>query len=297
MHSGFTPAVAVKPDPVARQRVSASAHIGSKCRQPDGLVPERCVSAIAALDQQGSARIRLPRVSAGPLQAVLLNTAGGLTGDDEIHWSGMAGEGSHLRISTAACEKLYRTHGPAAVQKTSLEVGKGARIDWLPQETIVFDGSALKRTLHADVAADATILLVESIVLGRKAMQETVTHLDLHDRWRIHRDGQLLHAEDMRLQLMSAADARQQSMLHQFGAISTVLLVSPKPKESLERLLSQLQDRIPPSTLTFSAAASIMEHRLIVRLLADSSLTLRKFLIPCIEHLNEGLSIPQVWNV
>ncbi len=154
-----------------RQRVSAAGHVASKCLASD---VSACQFTIAALDQRGSACIRFPKNADAALQAVLLNTAGGLTGGDVIEWSATAGAGSRLIVSTAACEKLYRTHGPDATQRTRLLVENGARLDWLPQETIIFNGAALKRTLDVHVAADATALRVESTVLGRQAMHRWV---------------------------------------------------------------------------------------------------------------------------
>ncbi|NND89497.1 MAG: urease accessory protein UreD [Granulosicoccus sp.] len=292
-----------------RQRIRAAAHVAAK---RDGLAAPVSVfhaaqsvagatshSTLASLDQQGSARIRLPNWSGSALQAVLINTAGGLTGDDRIQWSGTAHAGSRLCISTAACEKLYRTHGPPARQDTRLRIESGARLDWLPQETIVFDGASLQRNLHAELDADATALFVESIVLGRQAMRESITRLSLHDRWRIVRDGSLLHAEELRLDFRQSHDARRQSRLHHYSALSTVVLVSPQPSEYLRLQASRLQNLISDSADDgkLCAAASVMDHRLIVRVLASNSRMLRNFLIPCIELLNDDVAIPQVWKV
>lgn len=231
------------------------------------------------------------------MQAVLINTAGGLTGDDDIRWSATAGEHSRLVISTAACEKLYRTHGPAARQSTRLTVESGARLDWLPQETIVFDGSSLQRHLEVDVAADATALIVESLVLGRHAMREAVNTLQLHDRWRVHRNGQLLHAEDLRLQFDDTRHAQRPSMLHHYGAVSTLVLVSPEPAESLQFKADQIRTLLPEESSSMLAACSVLQHRLVIRVVANNSQSLRNFLIPCIEQLSDKMSIPQVWNV
>lgn len=286
----------MNPGCAPRQRVSAAGHVASKAHCPEGDATDH-QSSIAALDQQGSARIRFPKTADSALQAVLLNTAGGLTGGDVIEWSATAGAGSRLIISTAACEKLYRTHGPEATQRTRLLVENGARLDWLPQETIIFNGASLKRTLDVHIAADATALLVESIVLGRQAMQESVDHLRLHDRWRVHRAGKLLHAEDLRLDIQDSRNARHMSMMHHYGALSTVVMVSPKPAESLLIMTQAIQQLVPKDTLTLTASTSVMNHRLIVRVLADNSQSLRKFLIPCIETLSDSLAIPQVWNV
>lgn len=325
MHSRHETAKPLTDSPkVARQRISAAGHVSSKQllsdRQSDTEASEResvhdsenaCgsrnirqdspassrESALAALDQQGSARIRFPNSARGPLQAVLINTAGGLTGDDDIRWSATAGERSRLIISTAACEKLYRTHGPAARQNTQLAVESGARLDWLPQETIVFNGSSLQRRLEVDIAADATALIVESLVLGRQAMRECVVKLQLHDRWRIRRDGRLLHAEDLRLHFDDPENAQRSSMLHHYSAISTLVLVSPESAESLEMKAESIRSLFPDDSSILQAATSVMKHRLVIRVLATDSQSLRKYLIPCIEHLSDRMSIPQVWNV
>lgn len=305
MYSRHETAEPLSEQRIARQRINAAGHVASKRRFPDddsvsgmGHHPHTGrESALAQLDQQGSARIRLPNSAKGPLQAVLINTAGGLTGNDDIRWSATAGKQSRLVISTAACEKLYRTHGPAAFQRTRLAVENGARLDWLPQETIVFDGSSLQRSLEVDVASDATALIVESLVLGRQAMHESVDKLQLHDRWRIHRDGRLLHAEDLRLQFDNAQNAQRPSMLHQYSAISTLVLVSPDSAESLHLKAEGIRALLSEQAGSLQAAATVMHHRLVIRVLANNSQSLRNFLIPCIEQLSDHLSIPQVWNV
>ncbi|ASJ72501.1 urease accessory protein UreD [Granulosicoccus antarcticus] len=277
--------------------MSAAGHVASKRLPQTNDTSQYGLPAIAALDQQGSARIRFPKTTGCALQAVLLNTAGGLTGGDVINWSGTAGSGSRLSISTAACEKLYRTHGPEASQHTQLVIENGARLDWLPQETIIFNDAALKRTLDVELATDSTALLVESLVLGRHAMRESITRLQLHDRWRIHRDGKLLHAEELRLDIQGPTDARKNSMLHHYGAISTVVLVSPDSAESLHIMADAIRELAPSDKQILTAASSVMNHRLVIRVLSDSSQSLRKFLIPCIERLSDSMPIPQVWNV
>lgn len=292
-----------------RQRIQAAGHVASKCVQASQPLADACTagwegqadSVLAALDQQGSARIRLPNSRQAPLQAVLVNTAGGLTGDDDIRWSARASQASRLVVSTAACEKLYRTHGPAARQSTHLQVDQGARLDWLPQETIVFNGSSLLRSLEAHVAEDATALIAESLVLGRQAMREHIETARLRDSWRIHRGRTLLHAEELDLQFNtdSGADssARRASMLHHYSAISTLVLVSPRSTEFLQNMADRVRALIPRERENLMAAATVLDHRLVIRALAIDGLSLRRFLLPCIEQLSDQLPIPQVWNV
>lgn len=276
-----------------RQRIDARAHISSK------YVDKK--SSIDELYQQGSARIRFPGVapSAQPsaLQAVLINTAGGLTGDDRIHWQGAAHAYSHLSISTAACEKVYRSHGPDAHQQTTLQVANDARLEWLPQEAILFDGSRLSRTLNVELETSSEALLVESLVFGRQAMQEQIDNIAIHDRWRIYRNDRLLHAEDFRLNSQDHSDIQSPCIMHHHRAVSTLVLVNNRGSEWLNNTVQQIRQLAKPFHQFVDVGASALPHRLVVRVLATDSYHLRNFLLPCVAVLNDGRSVPTVWNV
>ncbi len=280
--------------PLSRQRISAVGRVSSK---PGDRKGRQNNSVIDGLYQQGSARIRFPNTVPGALHAVLLNTAGGLTGDDHIRWQAHALPHSHLCISTAACEKIYRTHGPAAIQNTELQVADKARLEWLPQESILFNGSNLKRSLNVQIEEHAEALIVESLVFGRQAMNESINDITVHDRWRIHRGGQLLHAEDLRLTISPDLDAQRQCILHQYSAISTLVLVTHQSQEWIESQMSRLLPLTHKDKAILRIGVSALPSRLLVRLLAIDSFNLRKFLIPCLQILNDGRPIPTVWKV
>ncbi|TJV47927.1 MAG: urease accessory protein UreD, partial [Mesorhizobium sp.] len=82
------------------QRVAGTARLG--CDRNGGR------TRLRRLYQDGSAKIRMPAVSADPLEAVLINTAGGLTGGDRLGWEVDVGAGASASITTQACEKVYR---------------------------------------------------------------------------------------------------------------------------------------------------------------------------------------------
>lgn len=298
MHSRSSTAE-VKPTASRRQRIDSTGHVSSKVDHAgrSSTADQPQASCIAKLYQQGSARIRFPNMPAGPLHAVLLNTAGGLTGDDHMQWQAEAEAASRLTLSTAACEKVYRTHGPAACQNTQLSVEAGAHLAWLPQETILFNGSSLNRSLRVDIDPDASALIAESVVLGRQAMNETVESLHLHDRWRIYRDKRLLHAEDVRMDYGEGFNAQRHSLLHHNSAFSTVVLINSEPAERQQLRVQRIRELATDSNEKVVVAASCLPQRLIVRALAHNSFYLRKFLIPCIELLSDGSPIPPVWNV
>ena len=132
---------------LSAQRVDARARLA--VRHAEGR------TRIERLYQEGAAKIRMPEVQAGPLEAILINTAGGLTGGDRIAWEIDAGRGTSVTLTTQACEKLYRSRSGEARAEVRLSAEKGARIAWLPQETIVYDRSCFSRRLEVDLAEGA----------------------------------------------------------------------------------------------------------------------------------------------
>src|SRR6266852_7784256 len=151
------------------------------------------------LHESGSLRVRFPSPEAEGLSAVFVNTAGGVAGGDRFDIDISIGEGSHLAVTTAAAEKIYRAQGPAAQLNIALKLAAGSHLAWLPQETILFDRARLKRRIDIDLAEGASLLLCEIVVFGRAAMGERMRQGEFVDRWRMRRGGKLVFAETIRL--------------------------------------------------------------------------------------------------
>ena len=243
---------------------------------------------LARLYQDGCGKIRLPvDAAARDLEAVMINTSGGLTGGDRMAWGARAGPGAALTLTTQACEKVYRARDGQAEVAVSLEAAAGARIDWLPQETILFDGAALARTLSADLAADARLLVVEAVILGRTAMGETVRHGRLRDRWRIRREGRLVFADDLRFEGPIDEVAARAPILSGAKAFASLLLVA----DDAPRVLAPLRDAIGPY-----GGASAFAGKLFARIVAADGRALRRVLLPAIAALRDGAPVPRVWR-
>lgn len=239
------------------------------------------------LYQEGCAKIRLPHTHDASLQAVLINTAGGLTGGDDVSWEATAAPGAKLVLTTQACERVYRSLGDDAQVRTRLEVGAGAHLDWLPQETILFEGARLNRTLEVDLAADASFFAIEAILLGRTAMGEAARSARLTDNWRIRRNGRLIHAEATRLS-GEPLERDGLSLLAGANAFATLLYVGADAAQKLEGVRGQL---------TGQSAASLVGERLVVRVLAASGLALRKIITPIIANLSGAGTLPRLWHL
>ncbi len=131
------------------------------------------------------------------LELSLINTAGGLTGGDQLAWRIDAMPHSQTTLSTPAAEKLYRARSGEAFVNLDITLKQGAKLAWAPQETIVFDGSKFKRNSIFQLVSSSKLLLCETVILGRQASGETLSHFNFEDRWKIYQEGQIIHREDM----------------------------------------------------------------------------------------------------
>ncbi|MBU1374983.1 MAG: urease accessory protein UreD [Alphaproteobacteria bacterium] len=243
---------------------------------------------LARLYQDGCGKIRLPRdARAEGLEAVLINSSGGLTGGDYMEWMATVGDGARLTLSTQACEKVYRARDGQAQQRVALILGENARLDWVPQETILFDGGALSRRLEADLAEGARLLCVEAVVLGRTAMDETVRQGSIRDHWRIRREGRLVFADDLRLDGAVAEIAAAAPVLAGGKAFASLLLVD----DDAARFLKPLR-----VALGAYGGASAFEGKLFARIVAPDGFALREALLPALEVLRDGEPLPRVWR-
>ena len=237
--------------------------------------------------QEGAAKIRLPHTHDASLQAVLINTASGLCGGDDIQWHADAAPGARLVLTTQACERVYRSMGDDARVTTRLNAGAGAHLDWLPQETILYEGGRLNRSLDVDLADGATFCAVEAILLGREAMGEAARGALLRDSWRIRRNGRLMHAEATRL----SADPLERdglALLDGAGAFASILYVGAEAERRLEPIRAML---------TGHSSASVIGERLVVRATAESGLALRRIITPIVAALSGAGALPRLWHL
>jgi urease accessory protein len=242
---------------------------------------------LARLYQEGSAKVRFCAVEDGAREAVLINTAGGLAGGDRFDWSLDLAGGARCRAITQACEKVYRAQDEAARVKVALTVGAGASLEWLPQETILFDGSRLERAFDIRVEPGGRLLAVEAAVLGRLAMGETGAGARLHDRWRVQWGERLIFADDLRLDDPVMAAGRP-GLLGGARAFASILLVCGDAEERLEALRAAVGG---------TGGASAFDGKLFCRIVAPDGLALRRTLVAAIAALRPAQRLPRLWTV
>ena len=246
-------------------------------------------SVLDCLYQSGSARCLFPRSANVTLNTVILNTSGGLTGGDKMRVTVTAGVNSTLTLTTQACERAYKAQPDQVAQVcNSLNVENGARLNWMPQETILFEGSALHRRLRVNMDGNARLLMVEPVVFGRAAMGEQLHNCQFRDRIKIMRDGRLDYIDSINLTGDVSAHLTLSNVAGGAGAMASVILVDPLAETHLDDLRALLPD---------TAGASLLaKDVLVLRLLAPDSFTLRKVLVPVLRLLNDT-EIPRCWMI
>lgn len=267
---------------VPLQRAQGSGRVIAKLRD------QRTV--LDTLYQQGCAKIRVPKSQGEWLDAVLINTSGGLTGDDRLSWEVQAQADTHLVVTTQACERVYRSIGGHAGVTSTLDIGSGGRVDWLPQETILFDAAALDRRLDVEMAPDARFLGLEAVILGRTAMGEDAVSAALTDRWRIRRGGKLVHAEMTRLNADCLVSRTNRALLDNARAFGTLCYIG----DDADRLAEQIKPLVAHSV---DAGVSAIGEKLVVRAMAGSGFALRKIMMPLIARLAAGRAAPRLWTL
>jgi urease accessory protein len=235
------------------------------------------------LHESGSLRVRFPSPEAEGLSGVFVNTAGGDRFDIDI----AAGEGSRLTLTTAAAEKVYRAAGPAAQLNIALKAEAGARLAWLPQETILFDRARIVRRIDIDLAEDASLLLCEIVVFGRAAMGERMLHGEFIDRWRLRRGGRLVFAETIRLDGDIGEKLARPAVAKSGVAIGTALIV-PGDEALVERI------REASETFGGEVGISCWNGFAMARFCAQDAARLRADMMAVLGRAS-GVALPRLW--
>lgn len=245
-------------------------------------------SVLDGLYQKGAAKAVFPRANVG-LTAVLLNTSGGVTGGDRFSYEATAGAGTHLTLTTQACERAYRAQaGETGRVSTTLRVADGASLWWLPQETLAFDGCALERRLACDLTGTGRALIVEPMCLGRLAMGEAQVQGQISDRISITRDGAPLVEDAWRLSGDMTAQMAKGAAGGGATAMASLTYVAPDAEARLGPVRAHL-----PAT---GGASLLAEDVLVLRLLAPSGYALRTSLLPILDQLTGG-EMPLCWRL
>ncbi len=250
------------------------------------------------LYQHGCAKARLPKTAPShPPDAVLINTGGGLTDGDvlktEIRWAAHC----HARVTGQAAERIYQARegaDPARIT-THLHVEDGALAEWLPQETLFFDGGALNRTTAINLEGSGRLLACEAIVFGRAAMGEAMTNGYLREEWRVSLEGRLVWAEALRMDPLTQERLNRAAIAGGGRALATILYVGEDAAANIGAVRAEL------GGISCFSGATCMPPVLLIRLAANDGAMLRIALMRTIEGLRRvvlgcAAGLPRVWH-
>jgi len=242
------------------------------------------------LSERDGYRMRFPRADGG-LQGVIINTGGGMAGGDRVAIELAAGAGADAAVTTPSAERVYRAlAGSATELNVTLEVESGARLAWLPQETILYDGARLQRRLNVDIAQDARLLMIEMLVLGRAAHGEAIASGAVRDQWRVRRAGRLVLAENLSLEGEIADALARPAVGDGARVLATALYVAGDAEDRLTAVRAALQAQ------GCRVGASAWDGMLVVRGLSREAGSLRRAMAGLLPML-AGRDAPRVWQV
>jgi len=268
--------------PTRLQRASGECRVAFHLR--DG------ATRLGDLYQRDPCRVLFPRSEPGePPQAVLLTTSGGVTDGDTLGMAIEIGPGATALATSQAAEKVYRAApggGHCAID-VAVRVADGASLEWLPQETILFQGARLKRRTVAEVEAGGALLACEMVVLGRAASGERFTSGLLLDSWSVRRTGRLVWTDALRVEGETPHGAGFGSA----NALATVIGVWDGPQPFFERARGLLEAGGEAVQSGVTLVNGIMVARLLGEATAVRTATTR--------FLTEfrGRRLPRVWHV
>jgi len=245
------------------------------------------------LYQSDPCRVLFPRQADGaPKEAVIVTTSGGVVGGDRLTFRIGASADCVATVTTQAAEKIYRAAGADSEIDVTVSAEDCGFLEWMPQETILFDGARLRRQTRLHLNGTARVLAGEIVVFGRRARDEKFTYGFLHDDWRIFKDGRLVWADALHLE--GAIDERIADV-HAFdgaAAVATAIYTAPDAAAHLETARALIGD----------GGASCVDGILVIRMVNGDAAALRagfaqfwkKF-----RHETAGLpaTLPRVWEV
>jgi urease accessory protein len=244
---------------------------------------------LGRLRQQGSAKAILPDIHRAVPEVVFLNTSGGLTGGDQLTYALDLGSGARAVATTQTAERAYAAGQGFARVQNLFRVGAGGHLDWLPQETILFEGAAVARDTTVELEEDATCLLLESVIIGRRAMGETVKRLAFQDRRTVRRDGALVHLEPTTL-CNDTVTGDRAALLGPARAYASIVAIGPAYPDRLAGLRAVLDEA------GVSSGASALPGKLCLRMLAVDALAMRRQILRALAVLRSDAPLPRVWQ-
>ncbi|MES2041307.1 MAG: urease accessory protein UreD [Pseudomonadota bacterium] len=261
------------------------------------------VTRLTERKHNGPLRVQKPLYPEGDevCHAIVIHPPGGVVGGDQLKIDIKLAADTHALVTTPGAAKWYRSNGYISVQHISLKLDAGARLEWLPQETIFFDDACvdLHQTIH--LAADARLIAADIFCFGRTASGETYNSGRIKQHCSIYREGKMIWHEQGSLQGGSPA---MQSPLGLNGkSVSAMVLASGAmlSGEQLQVLREQTSALLSEREAEAMCGVTQMKSVIVARYLGNSSEVARLWMQMVWQHLRPVVigcdaKIPRIWN-
>lgn len=253
-------------------------------------------TVLARRDHDGPLVIQKPLYPEGDgvCHAIIVHPPGGIAGGDKIELHASLGEASAALLTTPGATKWYRSSGSSAAQKIEFDIAADGALEWLPQETIVFDGALAEQRTDVHLGADAGYIGWEILCLGRSGAGERFTHGRWLARTSIERAGKPLLLERASLDGGGAMLRSPPALAHR-TVVGT--LIAASPRLSVE-LLGQCRQAAPSNG---GGAVTMLPGVLVGRYLGDSSEMAKQYFIELWRWLRPALLgreaiEPRIWR-
>ncbi|WP_026733538.1 urease accessory protein UreD [Fischerella sp. PCC 9605] len=238
--------------------------------------------------------------------SVILHTAGGVVGGDRLSYHLHLQPNAQALITTAAAGKIYRSNGTTARQTIEIKVDAGACLEWIPQETIVFNSALYRQDLRVELTTGASYLSWEITRFGRSARGEKFLQGEWRSNTEIWQQGKPLWIDRQWVPGSEEIFYSPHGLAGQPVVGSLVWVGSAVSVEIIEKARNIWQP-IPPSPslplpLSSQIGVTRLEHGFLCRYRGSSTAEVRHWFIGVwqllrMSFLNRGNCIPRVWQI
>jgi urease accessory protein len=253
-------------------------------------------TVLAARRHAGPLRVQkaLHPEGAAVCHVVIVHPPGGIVGGDRLSIGLEAGRGAHAQLTTPGAAKWYRSAGRVARSETVIAAGAGAIVEWLPQETLLFDGARAAVRLRVELSGDARFIGWDVTALGRTESGERFASGSLRQTFELHRDDVLAYCE--RTALDGGSPALQSGAILNGAPVfgTFVAAFDPVPDELLAACRAV-------ACAEGEGAVTRLPHVLVARYRGDSSSTARTYFAKLWRVLRPALAgreavAPRIWS-
>lgn len=226
--------------------------------------------------------------------SVILHTAGGIVGGDRLSCNFHLQPDAKALITTAAANKIYRSNGLQARQNIDIKIDNRACLEWLPQETIVFNGANFRQEIRIELADEANFIGWEITRFGRTARKEKFVRGEWRSHFEIWRNNKPLWIDRQYLPGSEEIFHSPHALAGKPIVGTLVYIGQPVSTEIVQQARNLF---IPPSS---SYGVTRLENGLLCRYRGDSTTEVRNWFISVwqllrMSLLNRDRCLPRVW--